>query len=106
MQLGLATDRWKRTVEDYLRAARDLFASMQRHGFLPQGAIPIDPQGELLGGAHRLACALALNIPLVSAVKLPHMVWAPPWHREWFVEHGMTREDLQRLDADWDFMRR
>jgi len=104
MQLGLSTDQWKRTTDDYVAAARELFASMQARGFLPEGAIPVDPNGELLGGAHRLACAVALRLPFVSMVRLPRMVWAPPWHRDWFIEHGMSAKDLLKLDDDWELM--
>lgn len=105
MQLGITTDQWKRTLEDYVRSAEDLVASMRRHGFLPHGAIPLDENGELLGGAHRLACAIALCLPHVSVMRLPRHVWAPPWHREWFIEHGINAKDLLRLDDDWELMR-
>lgn len=104
MHLGLATDQWKSSVDDYVIAARKLCDSMRAYGFQPDGAIPVDPNRELLGGAHRLACAIALSIPWVSVVELPRMVWAPPWHLEWFVEHGMTSSDLKRLEQDWELL--
>jgi hypothetical protein len=104
MALGLATDQWKRTLYDYVRSSADLAASMRIHGFLPQCALPIDPNGELLGGAHRLACAIALSMPSIAVSRLPRMAWAPPWHREWFIEHGMSAPDIARLDDDWEMM--
>ena len=104
MRLGLSTDKWKRTIDDYVQSARSLYVSMRDLGFLPQGAIPLDANGELLGGAHRIACAVALNAPLVSVMTLPRLAWAPPWHREWFIEHGMAPSDLKRLEQDWELM--
>lgn len=104
MRAGLATDQWKRTLDDYVIAAGALLTSMRLQGFRPQEAIPVDPAGKLLGGAHRLACALALNIPLVSVVQHERMAWAPPWHREWFIDHGMPQADFKRMCEDWELM--
>lgn len=101
MRAGLPTDQWKRSVNDYYFAAYRLCDSMRINGYLPNEPVPIDPDGELLGGAHRLACALALEIADIPVAHMPNSVWAPPWHREWFVEHGMYGPDLARLDADW-----
>lgn len=106
MKLGLATDCWKRTTDDYLLAANQLCESMRRYGYQPQGAVPIDQEWELLGGAHRLACALALDIKWICARPQTKMAWAPSWGRAWFEEHGMDSETLARLDADWGLMRR
>ena len=105
MKAGLATDCWKRTVHSYVESADLLLRSMRDSGFLSLHAIPIDPQRELLGGAHRLACAIALGLPSVSVERVPTYAWAPPWHREWFVEHGMPAPDLARLDDDWELIR-
>ena len=99
MKAGLVTDNWKRSLDDYYFSAFRLFTSMQEFGFLPNEPVPVDPDGEILGGAHRLACALALGIEDVPVSHSTNKVWAPPWHREWFVEHGMM--DMRRLDEDW-----
>lgn len=104
MRAGLATDSWKCTVDDYVEASYDLLASMRTNGFYAGESIPLDPNGELLNGAHRLACAMALGFPQVPVIELPKVAWAPPWHREWFVEHGMPEQDLQELDNDWEFL--
>ncbi len=104
MQAGLATDRWKRTPEDYLNAAKGLFGSMSRNGFMPVCAVPIDPDGEILGGAHRVACALALELKAVPVEWKDNFVWAPPWGIGWFEEKGMWGADLKRLESDWQEM--
>ena len=87
------------TLRHYSQAAIDLCMSMEAFGFDPVHAIPIDPTGELLGGAHRLSCALALNKTVcVTHEKTP--VWAPAWDLKWFIDHGMSEPDLQRLKED------
>lgn len=101
MSAGLATDGWKRTLPDYITSAEKLLKDMAHHGFRPEYSIPIDPNGELLDGSHRLACALALGLPAVPVVHRTQYVWAPAWGEAWFVENGMTGEDLERLRQDW-----
>ena len=105
MQIGLPTDQWKRSVDDYVIAAASLFASMQTNGFNITEPIPIDPVGELLGGAHRLACARALDVN-VHAQMWNYTAWAPAWDYAWFADNGMTGPDLIRLLADWVEMRK
>ena len=102
MKAGLATDQWKRTIHDYVNSAKTLLDSMQQFGFLQTEPIPIDINGELFGGAHRLACAIALKHDLVPVVQIPHAVWAPPWNEAWFEEHGMTQCDLQAVREDFE----
>lgn len=103
MRAGLATDVYKKDLGDYLTAAQELYESMYEGGFLVSGAIPLDRNRDLLGGAHRLACAIALGIN-VSVVQHDREVWAPPWNRGWFVEKGLSWKSLQRLDDDWRLM--
>lgn len=100
MAAGVATDVYKITPDDYVTAARDLLASMTAKGFLPAGAVPVDPHGELLGGAHRVACALALGIDTSPVISSDRYAWAPPWGEEWFVAAGMPDDDLERLRRD------
>ena len=106
MQAGLATDQWKRTEDDYVNSATDLLHSMQQFGFLQSEPIPIDINGELFGGAHRLACAIALQIKLVPVVTIQHAVWAPPWNEAWFVEHGIAPSDLKQIRDDFELLSR
>ena len=98
---GLPMDIWKWSVDDYVAAAEILFASMAHDGFSPQHPIPVDPDGELLGGAHRVACALALGIEEVPVVRKEQRAWAPPWGYEWFRANGMAQSDLERLSQDF-----
>jgi hypothetical protein len=74
---------------------------MACRGFLSEGAVPIDPDGELLDGSHRLACALALGTDEIMVSRETRRAWAPAWGYEWFVQNGMPHDDLARLCQDW-----
>lgn len=99
MKANLATDSWKLSVDDYVNSAKDLFDSMKALGFV--GSIPIDPDGELLGGAHRVACVAALDIETIQVERCLNRVWAPAWTKAWFIEHGMPQEEADRLESDY-----
>lgn len=105
MAAGIPTDGWKRSLDDYVISAAHLLAVMKTQGFFPAGAIPVDPDGEILGGAHRLACALALEIPSVPVTLDQCRVWAPAWGEEWFREKEMGEADLARVRTDWECLK-
>ena len=88
------------TLDHYQAEAEALFKSMKANGFDTKFPIPVDPQMELLGGAHRVACALVLG----CEVEIEHYArdaWAPAWDRAWFVKAGMDAADLARTEADF-----
>jgi len=105
MALGLATDAWKTSVDDYMKAAAALFTDMRDFGFRQDCPVPVDPDGELLGGAHRVASALALGINAVPVQHATRKVWAPAWGRAWFEQNGMSENDLARVEHDFEAMR-
>ena len=105
MRAGIPTDKWKRSVADYISSAASLLDLMSNKGFNPEYAIPVDPDGEILQGAHRLACALALGFDAVSVARSEQMVWAPAWGLEWFADKGANAEDLARIAGDWHFLK-
>ena len=104
MESGVATDGWKRSLDDYVASAASLAASMAHRGFLPHGAVPVDPNGELLGGVHRVACAIACGIDAIPVVRMESFVWAHPWDRGWFIGNGESMEDLVFLDHVFENM--
>ena len=106
MQSGLATDRWKRSLDHYLCSAKALYGAMVHEGFDAAFPIPVDPNGELLDGSHRVACALALGIETIPVIRMAQRVWAPAWGYEWFVTNGMAAEDRDRIRQDWEALRR
>ena len=105
MRAGLSTDQWKRGLDDYLRSAIALVHSMAKDRFSPTSPIPIDPDGELLDGSHRVGCALALGLETVPVVRRANRAWAPAWDEAWFVANGMSGADLERLRADYGCIR-
>ena len=105
MEAGVATDKWKTSVDDYLAAASQLHISMQESGFSAKHPIPVDPNGEILDGSHRLACALALGIKGVPVIHTGQLVWAPIWGCDWFICEGMSLEDVGRLEQDLEMMK-
>lgn len=104
MQAGFATDRWKRTTDDYVASARRLLISMSQ-GFAYEYAIPIDPNGELLDGSHRVACAVALGFKEIPVTRELRDAWAPAWGFDWFVANDLCGLDLVQVVSDWDLMR-
>jgi len=100
MEAGVATDQWKTETDDYVSSATGLFVSMSRDGFNPDHPIPIDLDGELFNGSHRLACALALKIPVVPTAINDAYVWAPAWDYYWFT-CNMPRSGNKRILHDW-----
>jgi len=103
MRVGLTTDKWKTCADDYVSSARALFETMRDDGFIASAtfAVPIDPNGELLDGSHRVACALAIRQDYIPVRREQRHVWAPAWDYEWFVAAGMGHDDLERLCRDF-----
>jgi hypothetical protein len=93
-------DANKKGVEVYLGAALELLSSMLERGFSPSFPIPVDPEGEILGGAHRTACALAIGIPVVIE-RRETPVWAPAWDASWFKRYGLPEEQVEALLNDY-----
>ena len=101
MQAGIATDQWKLTLTDYVNTASALLSSMRAGGFSAERPIPIDPDGELLDGSHRVACALTLGIAQVPVERRPQRAWAPPWGEAWFLANRIWDKDLERVRRDY-----
>lgn len=97
MQAGLATDVNKRGIDDYLAGAVWLYQSMGMSGYDPNHPVPVDPDGELLNGSHRVACALALGIACVPVEQSTRRIWAPAWNAEWFRVNGLDDETIDSL---------
>lgn len=87
----------KSGTDQYVADAKALIRSMWSRGFDPAFAIPIDPDGELLGGAHRLGCALALGIEHVPVTRRVTKIFAPSWGEDWFHDNGASTDDLVRI---------
>jgi hypothetical protein len=93
-------DSTKIGLEVFMPAARKLLAVMHRSGFDPSWPVPIDTNNDILGGAHRVACALALGIDVV-ATRGEKLAWAPSWDAPWFRQHGMPEREVEGLLTDY-----
>lgn len=99
-RIGVGMDG-KSGTDQYIADCGKLLLSMGAYGFRPAHAVPIDPDGELLGGAHRVACALALGIEQIPIAQHKNRAWAPPWGEAWFAENRCPTEDLNRIRQDF-----
>jgi hypothetical protein len=84
---------WKSSVQDYIKAADDLMRSMCANGFDPSEPAELGSNLNLRGGAHRIACALALDIPIRIAVS-DKPGNAALWGEAYMRSTGMTDLDL------------
>lgn len=100
-RLNIGMDGNKAADTAYVPAARALFGSMRRQGFQPYCPVPVGRNGEILDGAHRTACAIALGLGEVPCEASATIAWAPHWGRSWFVENDMPQADLDRLEVDY-----
>lgn len=98
---GIGMDAGKVDTDDYVTAAKALARSMAAKGFDRRFPIPIDKHGNLMGGAHRTACAIALDCDAWVQVR-PGAAWAPQWGRQWFIDNGMESDDQYALQVYWD----
>lgn len=102
---GIEPGSWKTSLDDYVRGAGALYASMAARGFDPAHPVPLAASGRLAGGAHRLACALALRLEVHVVTRAQNTRPGVPWDRTWLAEHGMPSEDLDRIEADFRHLR-
>ena len=78
---------------------------MAKNGYSDEWPVPVDPDGELLDGSHRVACAAALGIKEVSVDLREDRVWAPAWDDTWFIENGYPRSGLLKIIRNFEQMR-
>lgn len=106
MRANVPTDNYKVSLMDYHNANFVLAHSMMNDGFPRKHAVPIDKNGELLDGSHRVACALAMGFTTIWVEKRPDQeVWAPAWDRDWFVFNRMPHNWTQQAAQEFERLR-
>ena len=81
----------KVSIGMYVAAARDLFRSIEANGFRKEKPVVVDQWGRLRNGAHRLACATVLGVPVgVAGVRKEFPV--RPWGIDWFLANGFSKK--------------
>jgi hypothetical protein len=94
----------KHTIDEYVAAAWNLQASISSRGFDAALPIRICSYGKLRGGAHRLACGLALGIlPWRRLVRGRSM--QRPWGAAQLAQAGIRSDDIERAQRDMEKLR-
>lgn len=101
---GVEPGSWKKSIDDYMDAAFALTKAMRVRGFDPATPVVMGSNGRLRAGAHRLSCALALELPALAVRIDARRGTAAPWGRDWFVRHGISAADLRRIEADLELL--
>ena len=91
----------KTKAQDFIDAFVKLYEDMKENGFredlLP---VPVDKNGVILDGAHRVACSIVLNIP-VKVVKLPIEAIYDNYDYSYFEQHLMEEDYLDYLVLEY-----
>ncbi|MFZ5802107.1 MAG: hypothetical protein ACOY3K_03220 [Candidatus Omnitrophota bacterium] len=85
----------KKSIEDYKIHAKRLLQDLRINGFHNNAPIPYYSNGLIANGAHRVAAALMLDIPVFA--KLVGLEGGETWDFEWFVINKFSTEELQRI---------
>ncbi len=95
---GVEKRSWKLNLNDYNLAAEDLWQSM-RHGFNAAHPVIVGNNLNLMGGAHRIACAIALdcNVHVITKDKPGN---AAPWDEAFMLGRGMSAADMSVILAE------
>lgn len=80
----------------FKKSFQELIISMQENGFERDYFIPLDIQGRMINGAHRLAVALALEVPVWVRI-YPYEGIRLIFDDIWLYEHGFSEEDIQYI---------
>lgn len=92
--VGAFSSGEKSGIDDYLCDAKDIFHSIRENGFLKEKYIPVNSDGFLLNGAHRLSASLALG----KEVYIKQCGDAEyTWDYSWFCQNNFSTEDKIRI---------
>lgn len=84
-------------VSAYKESFQELIRSMKTKDFEKEYFVPLDKHGEIINGAHRLAAALALEIP-AWAVDFPLFEgFGFDFSQEWMERNGFSHEEIQTV---------
>ena len=83
----------KNSIGDYITQFKELIASLQEKGYDKNYPIPMQTNGCLANGAHRIAAAAALEMD----VEVQYVERGCKIDFDWFVENGFSTEDKMRI---------
>lgn len=87
----------KQGKEIYIKAFKELIESIKDVGFKREYFIPIDKNGHMINGGHRIAAALALEKD-VWVRKYPFDGLRIRFGSKWFLEHGFSKEEVDYIE--------
>ena len=87
----------KNSIDDFMYCAKELYHSMSTQGFDPEYPVPYTLTGVLLNGAHRLGCAAALGISVVTACIRDNRHKGTPWNTQWFSDNNFTTKQIDYI---------
>ncbi len=90
----------KRGWKAFDTSFRELIDSVKKNGFAREYFIPVDSDGSLLNGRHRLAVAVALDIPVWTRVYL-YTGFHRKYDREWLAELGFSDEEIKEIVEEY-----
>jgi hypothetical protein len=64
--------------------------------------VPYTNEGLLLNGAHRIACAAALGIDIVTMVVYDKKQTRKPWDLEWFKDNHFSEDQIEYIADLYD----
>lgn len=91
----------KTSLADYERCFMALIESIKAEDFKDEFAIPVDSEGKILNGAHRLSAALALQLDRVPVIRMPHPWKGLEWDMAWFLNQTFTPAEINQLLLLW-----
>ena len=91
----------KRGINTFKDAFKVLLCSMKEKGFQKEFFIPLDKQGEPINGAHRIAAALALDIPVWAADFLLFEGFHFDFTAERLKREGFLTEEIQWINMQY-----
>jgi hypothetical protein len=86
----------KTRINSYMKSAKQIMDSMKRNGFDKRFPIPFYDNG-IENGAHRIACALYLDIDVIGMKITPKKY--KTWDRKWFEANDFAEEEIQLLET-------
>jgi len=86
-------DSVKNNIDDYITQFKKLIISLQETGYDQTRPIPMEANGYLAGGAHRIAAASALDMD----VEVQYVEKGCRFDFSWFVENGFATHDRMRI---------
>lgn len=79
----------------------ELLDSMKADGFIKDYFVPVDINGRILNGAHRVAGAAALNLKM-WARRYPYRSYGLCFDKDWFYDNGFSKDEVRLIYKEYE----